>query len=349
MKIIKCIVAASLLASSAMAIEPLKKEAGWSGVVLLGAGGMSFRNNEIAGNRIVDVEDKQINSYAKANSQSAAIPVFTGNIQYTLEDKKTEFFIGNSLEDFLRMDATIALGVRHQFEGLGIMGIRLLASSTPTDVWEDPFLKDTDRSDTERSSAGIGLKWESIMGSQFELDLRGRNFDFDKDLNGPSLVVTDGSEGTNVGNGAQTITQAQQKLLERDGSMASAELLYTWKLGKNNLIVPSVKLTSNDRDGDARDFTQSELKIGHFYLDKKWLIATNFFASEMKFDKENPVFDKKQDTTVVGGGLNVTYRQPFGWKDWAINTGIVGSQANSDIEFYDTSFLIATFGMAYIF
>lgn len=353
MKVLKSIVTAALLTSSAMAIQPIQKEAGWSGFLLLGVGGLNFRNNEVAGNRLVDVEDKKINDYGKAKSQSTAIPVITGTARYTLENKKTEFFIGNSLEDFLRMDATIALGVRHKFEDVGILGVRLLASSTPTDVWEDPFLKGTDRSSTERTSAGVGLKWEGIMGSKFELDLRARNLEFDKDFNGRALnenTAGNGAAGTATGdNGTFFIDDAGQKLLEREGTMASLELLYTWKLGKHNLIIPSIKAIQSDRDGDARDFTQSELKIGHLYFDKNWLVATNFFIGEAKFDEDNPVFQKKQDTTVIGGGVNVTYKKPFGWEDWNMNAGIVATQANSDIEFYDTSLLIATFGMAYVF
>jgi len=349
MTIIKSILVASLLASSAMAIEPIQKEAGWSGFVLLGAGGISYKNSEVAGNRMVDVKDQKIESYGKPKSQSAAIPVVTGIARYTLENKKTEIFLGNSLEDFLRMDASIALGVRHSFEGVGILGMRILASATPTDVWQDPFLKDTDRSATDRTSMGIGLKWEAIMGSNFEVDLRARNVEFDQDYNGQTLVRTGAQIGQDAGEGAVFISQADQKLLERDGTMSSLELLYTWKLGKHNLIIPSAKVLLNDRDGDARDFTQSELKVGHFYFDKKWIVASNLFISEAKYDEDNPIFQKKQDMTVLGGGINITYKQLFGWKDWNLNAGIVASQGNSDIDFYDSSLVIASLGMAYVF
>ena len=353
MKIIKTLLATSLIASSLMAIEPIQKEAGWSGFILMGGGYLQYENNEVAGNRLVDVEDKQISNYGSPDSQSTGTPVITGTARYTLENKKTEFFIGNSLEDYLRMDATLALGVRHDFEGLGIMGVRLLASITPTEVWEDPFLKNQDRSDTERTSTGLGLKWESILGSNFEIDIRARKFEFDNDRNGESLNIDKGATGPLGGatgdNGAVYIDNAGQKLLEREGTMASIEVLYTWDMNKNNFLIPALKFTNDDRDGDARDSTRTELKLSHIFINQNWIVASSIYAGQASFDEENPIFQKKQDTDFLGGGMNITYKNIFGWQDWNLNGGFYASQGDSDIDFYDTKLFIATLGVAYSF
>ncbi|PHR55606.1 MAG: hypothetical protein COA44_10180 [Arcobacter sp.] len=352
MKIIKSIVIASLLVSSTMAIEPIAKEAGWSGFIVVGAGHLVYKNNEIAGNRLVDVEDKTIDDLGSASSQTTAIPVLTGTVRYTLENKKTEIFLGNSLEDFLRMDATLALGVRHDFENIGVLGIRLLASATPTDVWEDPFVTGTDRTSTERSSAGFGLKWERIMDSNFELDIRARNVEFDKDLNGQALVNT-GLAGTIVpgeeNSGARYITQAQQKLLEREGSLVSAEVLYTWKMKKSHILIPSFKYLVNDRDGDARDSAENEVKITYIFADAKWLVATSVYAGFSKYDEKNPIYNEYQDSKTYGGGINMTYKKPFGLENWGINASVAAINSDSDIGFYDTSLFITSLGLLYKF
>lgn len=338
----------SLLASAAMAIEPMQKEAGWSGFLLMGAGYLKYENNEIAGNRLFNVSDTRLDDYGSAKSKSIGIPVLTGTASYTLEGSKTEFFIGNSLEDYLRMDATLALGVRHQFDGVGILGIRLLASTTPTDVWEDPFYKGGDRRDTERKSKGLGLKWESIMSSNFEIDIRARKMEFDNDRNGESL--NDGIGGLPTGdNGAFTIDNAGQKLLEREGNLVSAEVLYTWTMNPNNFLIPAIKFTNDDRDGDARDNTRAELKLSHIFMNPKWIVASSIVAGKASFDKENPIFLKKQDTTQIGMGINVTYKNVFGWKHWNVNGGFYASQGDSDIDFYDTKLFLATLGVAYSF
>lgn len=354
MKTVKTLLLTSLIIASALAIEPIKKEAGWSGFIILGGGYLKYENNEVAGNRLVDVEDKQIDNLGSPDSQTTGIPVVTGIVRYTLDNKKTEFFLGNSLEDYLRMDATLALGVRHDFENIGILGIRLLASVTPTDVWEDPFHRGSDRSDTERTSAGIGLKWERIMDTKFEIDFRGRNIEFDRDRNGESLNAERdpglGTVGDLIGdNGAHYIDNSGQKLLEREGTHASLELLYTWKMNDDNRLIPAVKFMNDDRDGEARDNTRTELKLSHIYTNKKWLVATSLYAGASSYDKENPVFEKKQDTDYLGGGMNITRKDIFGWKDWGLNGGFFASQGDSDIDFYDTSMFIATLGVVYRF
>jgi len=353
MKILNSILTASLLITSAMAIEPIQKEAGFSGFVLMGGGYLAYENNEIAGNRLFNVQDSTLDNYGSPTEKKIGIPIFTGTVRYTLENKKTEFFIGNSLEDYLRMDATLALGVRHQFDGIGILGIRLLASTTPTDVWEDPFYKDGNRNDTERKSAGIGLKWESIMGSNFEVDIRARNISFDNDRNGASLnenLTGNGPAGTPTGDhGAVYISNAGQKLLEREGTLTSIEGLYTWNIDGNNFLIPSLKFTNDDRDGDARDSTRADLQLSHIFMNKTWIVASSLYVGSSSYDKDNPVFLKKQDTDYVGGGINLTYKDIFGWKDWALNAGAYASKGDSDIEFYDTNILLATAGIAYSF
>lgn len=311
---------------------------------------MELENSEVAGNRLIDLENKQINDYSSPEKESVAFPMATGIVQYTLDGKKTEFFAGNSLEDYLRMDATLALGIRHEFDGLGIMGIRLLASTIPTDVWEDPLDTTQNRTSTERKSAGVGLKWENIMESKFDFDLRARNIEFDNDKNGQSLVSA-GLAGTLVPGQteAQYITNAQQKDLEREGSMASAELTYTWKINDSHILMPAVKFTNSERDGDARDFTQSEIILSHWYNSDDWTIATTVSAAASSYDDDNPVFDNKQDTDFYSAGMNIVYKKPFGWEDWGINAAAFVANGDSDIDFYDTNLFIVTLGMGYKF
>jgi len=337
MKIINSILATTVLAGSVMALEPMQKEAGFSGHVLLGTGYLEYKNNEVAGNRLVDLENKSINDLGTPSKESQTIPVITGVARYTFEGKQTEIFLGNNLEDHLRMDSSLSLGVRHKFDGLGIIGARFLFSTTPTDVYEDPLEVGTNRSTIERTSSGLGLKWENILGSKFEVDVRMRNIDFDNDKNGLSQLQS----------GA--ITNGEYKDLRRKGTMASAELLYTFTLNDSNYLIPSVKFTNNDADGDARTYTQSEAKLSHLFLSTNWLIASSVFVGTSSYDDENPVFNEKQDTDFYGGGVNVTYKQIFGWKDWSLNSGFYVSRGDSDIAFYDSRMFLATVGIVYSF
>ena len=50
MKIKYSVVCAAVLASSAFALEPMQKESGWSGQVILAPGAINYKNNEVSGN-----------------------------------------------------------------------------------------------------------------------------------------------------------------------------------------------------------------------------------------------------------------------------------------------------------
>ncbi|MDT8281372.1 MAG: DUF2860 family protein [Gammaproteobacteria bacterium] len=342
MKISKSLVATSISMAillpmgSAMAADPMQKEAGWSGRVLVGAGYMELENSEVAGTKIVDLENKQINNFSSPSNESTAIPVLNVLVRYTLDDKTTEFFAGNTMEDYLNLDSAIALGVRHEFNGVGIMGVRTIVSASPTDVYEDPLLTGANRKKTDRTTAGIGLKWEKIMASSFDLDLTARNLNVDKDRNGQSLVGT-------------TITQAQQNTLERDGTISTAQVLYTFDINKANRLIPAVMFINTNTDGSARDNTAYELELTHVYMNGHWLAKTSVSGGASSFDNKNPVFDEKQDTTFLTAGSNITYMQPYGWKDWGISGGLLFSAGNSDIKFYDTQIFVAHVGMMYMF
>lgn len=342
MKISKSLLATSmslavlLPAGSALAADPMQKEAGWSGHVIFGAGYMEMENSEIAGTKVVDLEKKQINNYNSPSSESTAIPVLNGRVRYTLNDKTTEFFLGNEMGDYLRLDSAIALGVRHEYKSVGIVGARLLVSASPTEVYEDPLLTGADRTKTDRTSAGIGLKWEKIMESNFDFDLIAKNVNVKNDQNGQSLVGI-------------AITQDEQRELKRDGTVASAQVLYTFNINKENQLIPAVMFIDSNRDGNARDNTAYEIQLQHVYMGGHWLVKTTVSGGASSYDQNNPAFDDKQDTTYWEAGTNVTYMQPYGWKDWGINGGVLASAGNSDINFYDTQVFVAYAGMMYSF
>ena len=205
------------------------------------------------------------------------------------------------------------------------------------------------REKTDRTSSGVGLKWERIMDSNFEVDFRFRNIDFDNDTNGLSLV-NNGSAGTSAGsNGEVYITSDEQKLLSRTGTESTVEFLYTWNLDNKNFIIPSFTYTNHNRDGAARDNDEVELKLTHAYWGSKWVVSSNVFIGTALFDQENPVYNKKQDANSFGAGVNITYKEPFGWEKFGINANIATAKSDSEIDFYDSELFVATIGLAYRF
>ena len=136
-----CLMIVLSAAGSAMAIEPFPKEKGWSGFFLFGGGFMSVESNTIAGNQIIDIGDETIGDiFASPDSDSSAVPAATFGVNYTFKNLKTQWFIGNDVEDYLRLDLILATGVRQK---LGQSLLEAAIVRTPgvgREVWEDPTL-----------------------------------------------------------------------------------------------------------------------------------------------------------------------------------------------------------------
>jgi len=45
----------------------------------------------------------------------------------------------------------------------------------------------------------------------------------------------------------------------------------------------------------------------------------------------------------------VTYKEPFGMKNWGLNAGFLMMEGDSDIDFYDTKLTMFTLGLGYKF
>ena len=63
----------------------------------------------------------------------------------------------------MTLDFNTRLGIRKQWDQVGIMGVSLLFSGLPAEVWEDPYLVGTPRSDTDRDSSGLRLDWCRVV------------------------------------------------------------------------------------------------------------------------------------------------------------------------------------------
>ena len=325
------------IASPVLAVEKVAEEPGISGFFMLGAGALSVESNTLAtavdGN--VDLGDDTIGDLDDdADSESGVIPLVNLSLTYTFENRATELFFGNSLEDFLRFDFSTTLGVRHQTENLGIFEVASLSTPIATEVWEDPYLTDASREETDRTSDGFRLHWGSILDSHFDLRVSSREIDIDKERSGDSLVA------------AGDITASEQELLDRNGDVNVASIIYNRRIDEGRFLIVTGNSIDYDLDGDAmsQDGFTMQLTYGT-RLDSRKRLVTNFELGSFDFDKRNPVFDEKNSRDVASLTMTLFLEDPFGFKDWISNTGFVYGQSDHDIDFYDTQVAMINFGM----
>ena len=323
-----------LVAQTALAIEPMPKESGWNGYVSPVLSAMEFRDNQVAGAGPLDVGNKRIDSLdEKAKKQSAGAFSLPAEVGYMFADQGIYVFLGNRLEDFLRLDNGNSLGARMDLDRLGVLEASALFSAMPTEVWEDPFLTGADRQETDRTSAGAQIGLANILGTKFEASLTARSVEVDEERSGESLGLS----------------EAERELLVRDGDSVRLELLYIWRVNDRNILVPSLNLGTYDADGAAYSRDGVGMQVTHAYHQGRLRVVSNLALRQTSFDEKNPVFDKKQDEDEVVVSLTGFYARFFDVPNLSGMASLLYAKRDSKITFYDADASVASLGLLYTF
>jgi hypothetical protein len=334
MRKLLCVAIGSAMALSAQAHDKIGQKDGLTGYGFIGASTSSMETNTTATIGGNDVSSKSINSLTSSpDSQGygGIVPAF--GLTYTFAGSRTQIFGGTELEDFLTQDSTLGLGVRQGIGQLGNLRVSLLASPG-SEVWEDPYVVNANRSKTDRTSSGMRLGWEHIFQSDFAVTLTSRKIELDDELSGTALGLT----------------AAQSKLLDREGKQKKIDLSYRWTPSADHVLVPTISAIDYDLDGEAVAMQGAQFELNYAYLGVQgWEFIANGLVGSLESDKTNPIYGKKQDLDRMGVSLGATYKEPFGLKDWKASTTLNYGKEDSNIDFYDTRLKSLTVGMLYSF
>jgi len=316
----------AVLAGQVYAIEPIPQEAGWSGHLRLGAGGFQSKSNMISGiDRYgIEISDEKIDSLDDSpDSNSTPVPQVNLNLKYTFESQ-TQLFVGNSLEDIVQLDLVTLFGVRQQFSDRSIIELSAVKSPSfgPVQVWEDPYVVGEDREETDRSSLGIRLEYDKILGTGFGLRFTQRETEIDDELSGT----------TQLG-----LSDEQAALLDREGDTTSVAVNYTFKPVGRNLFSLRVGSSDDDRDGEAMAGDSNQVQLTYVYLGDRFITAINGAFLTKEYDARNPVFDKTRDDDGYSLALLIFDKGLFDSKDWWGQASVIYIEQDSNIDFYDQS------------
>ena len=323
------------LSSGALAVTPVSDQQGWSGYLMLGAGYTDVESNTVAGNDLIDGGPDTIGSIDdKPRSSDSTHAVAGAEIKYTLANRN-QIFLGGSLEDQLTLDFATQLGWRKQTEKIGAFQASFLFSGIPVEVWEDPYLAGSRRSETDRDSSGVRFEWSSIMGSAFELTAQVREIDLDNELS-----------GTDPGLDCDLNCQS---MLDRNGDQYQLRLSYTFNWSGGHVFRPQIRYRREDRDGEAVARDAYALQLTYSYLSATWIVVANALYGESSFDKANPLYGIKQDADTLALDGSVLYRLPTESGRWQLIANAVWAESDSDIRFHDNKITQVSLGVIYNF
>jgi hypothetical protein len=302
----------------------IPQESGFSGFVNAGAGLWRVEDNMVKKIGYFKISDDSIGSVDnKPKSEYSVTPILNFNLRYTFASTRTQIFLGNQLEDLLRLDTTSFLGVRQELVDQSIIGVSYVYSALVSQVYKDPYDTNGNRDGTDRSINGVRLSYDKILSTDLSFQYTYRNIDIDKERSGSALGLT----------------PSERDRLGRDGDQHDVEFLYRYVLedgGIKHTFIPSVKYSRFDLDGDAMSNNAILFNLNYRYDVEKFAFVVNGYYGYADYDKSNPIYNKTQDDNRYGFALIGFYKRFLDVEGLALTANVTMNRQDSNIDFYDS-------------
>lgn len=319
----------------------LPQTSGFGGYFLTGPGIFSVKSNLlVTGPPLTGkVGDAQIRSVFDApNSNSSFALALAGELNYTFAESRTQIFFGNGIEDILRLDVPVGLGVRHQLMDNSILMLRVLTTPLKLKFWEDPYVENEDREQTQLNFPGVRFRWARMFETGFEFTTTVRKYDFGRELSGEWLI----SEGR--------LNPDAQGLLDRNGFVYRFQGLYQFNLDEKSVLRPAIRYVIDDHKGRALANKGYALKMTYLRRTPKMILDGNLLFGQRFMSARHPVYGERIDSYRIHASLSAFIPiKFFNSKRW--NIWISGDYIweNSKVTFFDSSVIGVMGGLMYRF
>jgi hypothetical protein len=326
-----CVTAVMLLAAThpVQAQQSIPKTSGFRGFFVALPGYFNVQSNLLVKGPplLEDVGQSSINSiFTSPDSQTAKALALGGEINYTFAGSGTQLFFGNRLEDLLRLDLAMGLGVRQEIGKGGILAASILTTPFELKVWSDPYVEGVDRVATEVNRPGVRLRWSQVMQTGLELTLTARDYRHDAENSGDWLI----NEGR--------LDAADQSLLSREGTVWRAQALYRIdSKNRKHRFEPTLRFNNDSHDGAAMANQGFTGKLTYFYFTPKVIVDANVVLGRRKADEVHPVYGQTLDWKRYGAALTFIIPVKQG-KNSGLNVLIGGEyfRETANIDFFDS-------------
>ena len=300
---------------------------GFSGFVLVGPGYFNIANSFLVSGAplIGEVGDPVVSSITDAPVANgvAAFP-FVFELNYTFGKSHTQLFFGNQLEDILRLDVRIGIGLRQELRDKSILTASLLLTPLELKFWSDPYIEGEERQPTGLYFPGLRLRWSHILKTGLVLTTTYRQYRYNEEKSGEWLV--------NQGR----IDLDEVSLLDRNGDVFKLEALYRINLNKHRLS-PSIRYWNEAHNGAAMAQKGYTIQLTYLYQNPKWILDVNLLYGNRKANEIHPVYDTKLDANRYGGSITMFF--PVKMYKRSVLSIFIGGEVfaeYSNVDFFDS-------------
>lgn len=298
-------------------------EPGFSGEISLLAGVSHQKSNTTA-----KTKNGKLNSDGETESSFAFQPL--GQLLYTFgDDNNHQFYLGTAREDVIEGVIAIELGYSYGFDDSTI-SFGYLPSIANGEVWEDPYLTNSEKKNTSIKGNTYRVQYDNILGTGFSADAAIYNQDVKNEKSGSTLANN-------------------RHRLQRDAKGYRLNLSSGFEVSDVSFVEPSFSFQRHSADGKAVSFNRYGLSLTYVHLVGNHAFSINGDYSLTQYDAQNPLFNKTQKDNSYGVNLGYEYSEFMGWEDWGL-TALAGySNTSSNITFYDATDYMAGIGLTYHF
>lgn len=310
---------------------------GFSGYIqpMAGAGSITSLS------RVTD-SNRQITSFDQdAESETEFIPILLFKAGYTFQNGATRLYAGTPRENILEGNFIFEAGIRQKTSNETILTAAWIPEIPALDneVWEDPFLLNSARRETDRDSQAFRISAENISGKGITMKYGFGRQKIENEQSGAYLAGQPGS----------SLTSQDLADLKRSGDFHVFEVFTMIPASRKFMIRPGLSYKRGHTDGDAMRFHHAGGQLGLLYMKSKFECNLNLKLGWRPYDSAHPIFEETREDLSYGATFGINYLQPFDLEDMKISFFSLVSQTASNIDFYDNQSLIGALGITWVF
>ncbi|MDD1794609.1 DUF2860 domain-containing protein [Enterovibrio sp. ZSDZ42] len=307
----------------------LAEHGGISGEISLIGGVVSTDSNLSTGGEAT--KNSPLNRSGNRETDSIFGPL--GSVAFTWgAGLNHQVFAGTTREDIAVGTIALEIGYKYEFAS----GTQVTAAYLPTvvseEVWANPYLTDTARSETDKSGNAYRLQVSRIGGSPLSLDFAYAQTEIDNEQSGTS-----------------SFSPTEQNQLAREGDSFYTKASYRQFLGRGLGVAPAVVYINHDADGDAMSYQSIGGELSYFsFAGRNKIVLTGKYHVR-DYDAIHPVFEATREDKEYGAFLAYEYGEIFGLDSLSFISLAGYSNIDSNIDFYNASQYLFSLGVSYKF
>ncbi|MEZ9651180.1 DUF2860 family protein [Vibrio lentus] len=288
-------------------------------------------------NLSTEQDSNQASLTMEGDSENQGLLGFLGTVQYTFGESLThQVYAGTTREDIATGTIAFEIGYRHQLSGGTILDVSVLPTLISGKAWADPYAVGVNRNETDVKGNVGRLQLTNIGGTAFRTDFAIGQSDVDDELSATQdkLGLTDEEVG----------------LLDRERTYVYAKAGYPFILpNQAGVFVPSMVYFNSDAEGGALSFDSYGIELNYAKRIGRHGFVVTLDASDRQYDEANPIYGKAREENEYGAFLAYEFGGLMGYEDWLFITLLGLRTIDSNIDFYNSEQVLASFGVDYKF